>query len=1299
MENQPLHEQTDADRDGVPAPESPSLFRLIFNQTGSSIILIDKDLRVIEANEYSRNKARKLLQRELTPGMSILELTPPDRIDDFLSVYAAVFNGETKKLNNVLPVDGANITFEIEIKPLYNASGDLIAAMITSKDISENLKAETLLKEAEERWRFALEGANQGAWDWNLKTGEVFYSESYKKLHGYTSDDLIENINEWKSRIHPDDLHMIETALSQHISGPHPFYDTRYRIKDVDGSYKWIMARGMIMGKDDQGKPLRMIGTHTDITEQVRAEQHYKSLFQFNPLPCWIYVTGKGKFLEVNEAAVKQYGYSEKEILEGNLFLMHPSWQFEKLKERLANETTLNNHSINNWIHKKKNGEIIYVDLRITNINYNGIDAKLVVAHDVTTKVQTEKDLRTSNQRFELAAKATLEALWEWNIEADELYLSPVYEEMFGYSVSAERKYRQWHEYIHPEDMPEVTVSFYDALRIPSITKWQKEYRYLKADGTYMDVVDHCIILRNETGKAIKVVGAYQDISERKHAEQELIISNERFLHAAKASSEALWEWDFISGQFFASQAYTDIFGWKVNEQRTFDEWHDYIHSEDREETISSYYGALDNPSIQYWKKEYRYLKTDGNYAHVIDKASILRDKTGRPVKVIGAIQDISDQKKAEEDLRKSNDRFQLVNRATSDAIYDWDIITNELYWGEGIQSLFGFVPQEVSFERWESLVHPADRQRVHDSLFHTIAQNNTSLWKEEYRFSTAGGGYRYVLERGFIMRDEKGKAVRLIGSIQDITDRHYQEQMLSLEKTIFELSTNPRLEFKYIILTLLKGIEEIHEDAYTSVMLLTESETMMPLAAPRLPAAFSDPLTGTKIGATVGSCGAAMANKERVIVEDISTHPHWKDHKEHALKFGLKACWALPITHSNGDVMGSFTIFYKKPKGPTPGEINTFERVRNIIRVLMENNWSINRIKEAKERFDIMMRATHDLIWDWNLETNTIYRDQLGLQNVYGINSNDSIRLFPRWLQRIHPDDRERVGAVIGQILKSKQQNHFDVEYRFRRNDNSYTNVYDRGIIVRNSEGRAIRMIGAAQDVTERKRLEQELLQNELEKQKAINQATVDTQEAERSEIGKELHDNVNQVLTTTKLYLDLALSSPELKDELIEKSNRNIINVINEIRQLSRSLMDPSIDDLGLIDSIHDLVENINLTRKLHVKLVTDKKIETLLDKNHKLTVFRIIQEALNNAIRHAKATTVLIKFTHPKNDIEIVIEDDGIGFEPSSVKKGAGLKNIQNRIYLINGSHNIQSAPGKGCRIIIRFPIIKQPLELPI
>src|SRR6476661_3113335 len=98
----------------------------------------------------------------------------------------------------------------------------------------------------------------------------------------------------------------------------------------------------------------------------------------------------------------------------------------------------------------------------------------------------------------------------------------------------------------------------------------------------------------------------------------------------------------------------------------------------------------------------------------------------------------------------------------------------------------------------------------------------------------------------------------------------------------------------------------------------------------------------------------------------------------------------------------------------------------------------------------------------------------------------------------------------------------------------------------------------------------------------------------------------------------------------------------------------------------------------------------MEEVLNKSQKLTVFRIIQEALNNAIKHAKATHVSITFQSYKTFFEIIIQDNGIGFEPTLVKKGVGLKNIQNRIYLVNGSHFIDTAPGKGCKIIINFPI---------
>jgi len=563
-------------------------------------------------------------------------------------------------------------------------------------------------------------------------------------------------------------------------------------------------------------------------------------------------------------------------------------------------------------------------------------------------------------------------------------------------------------------------------------------------------------------------------------------------------------------------------------------------------------------------------------------------------------------------------------------------------------------------------------------------------FWKEEYRFAKKDGSYSYVLDRAFITRNEDQKALRMIGSMQDITERKYAEQVLSLERTVFELSNKTGADFKHLAWTLLSGLEQIHDDAYTFLVLLKDDDTLEAFVAPRIEE-YARLFNGRKLERQDGSCGAAIAGKETVIVEDISSHPLWEN-KSLPLQFGLQSCWALPIILSSGKVMGAFVIYHKKIKTPSVVELNTVERVRNILRILMEHHWSLDEVKKMNERFDIVLKATHDLIWDWNLETNTIFHDEFGLQKVYGIANNKSITKIEQWLSRIHPNDLRRVEKIVSGILESTDEHPFEVEYRFRGDDGTYTHVYDRGMIIRNDEGKAIRVIGAAQNVTERKNLEEELLRNELEKQKAINQATVDSQEQERTEIGKELHDNVNQILTTTKLYLDLALSNTELKDELIKKSSKNIISVINEIRQLSRSLMDPTIGDLGLIDSINDLIENINLTRKFHVSLEADQRLEAKLNKNHKLTIFRILQEALNNAMKHAKATTVNIIFKERDMIAELVIEDNGVGFEPTVVKMGAGLKNIQNRVYLINGTYRVETRSQQGSKIIINFPIIK-------
>jgi signal transduction histidine kinase len=218
---------------------------------------------------------------------------------------------------------------------------------------------------------------------------------------------------------------------------------------------------------------------------------------------------------------------------------------------------------------------------------------------------------------------------------------------------------------------------------------------------------------------------------------------------------------------------------------------------------------------------------------------------------------------------------------------------------------------------------------------------------------------------------------------------------------------------------------------------------------------------------------------------------------------------------------------------------------------------------------------------------------------------------------------------------------------------------------------------------------LEQQLLNRELNKQKLISQATIETQEKERTEISKELHDNVNQVLTTTKLYLELSMTDSKLKEELIQKASKNIIYVINEIRQLSRSLMNPSLGDLGLLDAINDLIESISITKQLEIVLDVKPSIENILDENEKLMIYRIVQEAISNALKHSNASRFSISIKEQKESISLTMKDNGTGFDVDNIKKGAGLKNIQNRVYLVDGSLNIESKPGRGCTIQITFP----------
>ncbi|MGB5029710.1 MAG: PAS domain-containing protein, partial [Chitinophagaceae bacterium] len=292
-------------------------------------------------------------------------------------------------------------------------------------------------------------------------------------------------------------------------------------------------------------------------------------------------------------------------------------------------------------------------------------------------------------------------------------------------------------------------------------------------------------------------------------------------------------------------------------------------------------------------------------------------------------------------------------------------------------------------------------------------------------------------------------------------------------------------------------------------------------------------------------------------------------------------------------------------------------------------------------------------------------------------------------WLRRIHPDDRIRVADKVKDSTDNGRQS-WDDEYRFKCADGTYKHMRDKGYIVYES-GLPVKMIGSLQDITGLKELECQLMEEKLERQREISEMMIRAQEKERTRIGHELHDNVNQILSSTKLFIEMLKPSGKEQKDFKNKSIEYISLALEEIRKLSKELVVPQLKDNSLIPAVKQIINDIHLSTPILIKFVHDHEAD-LLTAAKKVTLFRILQEQLKNIIKHSRAGNVYISLQRNGADIALVIKDDGIGFDLSQTHRGIGLSNIYERVRFYNGTADIKTAPGEGCTLTIVIPMLQ-------
>jgi len=467
-----------------------------------------------------------------------------------------------------------------------------------------------------------------------------------------------------------------------------------------------------------------------------------------------------------------------------------------------------------------------------------------------------------------------------------------------------------------------------------------------------------------------------------------------------------------------------------------------------------------------------------------------------------------------------------------------------------------------------------------------------------------------------------------------------------------------------------------------------------------------------------------------------------WKNIRHSLLKIGLADIHFLALMDEDGNLLFANARMLKelKLKNPKQTRINFYEQLhpvhigsfRNAIRFSMVDEhpqpielylknglyrrmeWKVNylpklrgeqktflclgiikhepgayrraeTLQSVQERFNYFSRITSDAIWEWDMMTGQIYRNERLMQMI-GY-ERENLKGLSWWLSRVHTEDRDALVETLKQVT-DENLHSWESQYRFLCSDGLYKYMFDRGFVIYEN-GFPVKMIGSLTDITQQKQMEDQLMSERQQRQRENSETAMRVQEQERNRLGMELHDNVNQLLSTIRLYAAMlkpeAESEIEIKDKIIEYA----LLAIDEIRNLSREMVVPELKSGTLEENIRKMKYDIERSTPLRMDLEI-KIEEELIGPGKKLTFFRIIQEQVKNILKYSQASAMEIRLELIERLAVLTINDNGVGFDMEKIATGVGFHSIIERARLYHGTAHIEASPGKGCLIRVSLPM---------
>jgi len=940
-------------------------------------------------------------------------------------------------------------------------------------------------------------------------------------------------------------------------------------------------------------------------------------------------VSPSGQLIETNPAISEMLGYSREELSTLSADQIDAVMTPDEVQARLKNVVQKGSDRFETTC-RRKDGEMVDVELYLTVMAAGSDQTAAVFMRDVTERKRAEQALRESEARYRGLFDNSRDAIFVTTMDGKFIDANPSMLNLFGYGRAELPALNAQELYRDPEDR----LRFQELIaRFGSMKDFSVKLQ--KRNGALIDCLLTANARRNQSGEIVGYEGVIRDVTEQQRTERALRESERRLVEAERLAALGSWEWDMREESVGWSAEMYRVLGERQHESHpSYNSFRQRVHPEDREAMDGHVQRAIEGGEP--FEVFHRIVRPDGAERILHSRCEVIHDHSGQPVRMVGSAQDVTETKRMERALRESEEKYRVLFENAPIGIGVADSEGTLLAFNEAMLEPGGFSRADGNLANVADFyVNPDDRTRMLSAF-----KEHGAIRQAETRFRRKDGGwYDAALSLNPVVIEGRDAVLAIV---QDISERKEVERVLRLTQFAVDHAADAVYWIKSD-----GSLAYVNDAACESLGCSREELSSLTIsdfdkAAPR--DVWPDLWATLKAAGYLKNTFLHTRKDGREFPVEVAANFVEFEGEEYSVAF------ARDITDRNRveEALRASEARLSKAFGLSPDAI-------------MISTLANGRIVEVNESFTRLSGYSAD-------EATGKTALELGLWG-------DDPRVRDRWVQKLSSEGSIREAEI---------------------------SFFDRwgGVLVCLVAAEVLDLDGQphlltyATDITERKGAEEQVRRSR-EQLRQLAARVQSVREEERTAIAREIHDELGQALTGVKMDLSWLIARlPKNREPLLERGQaltELLDSTINTVRDLSARLRPSVLDDLGLAAAVEwqtqDLARRTGIDVHLEAEAATGD-----LDRDRATVLFRILQEALTNVVRHAEArrVTVTLKLEDEVAVLEVGDDGKGIGGDQLRSSQSLGILGMRERAFAFGGSVDVEPVKDGGTLVTARVPL---------